>query len=320
MMSRAGGLRLRLFVWIVVSALAASCIAAGPPGPATVYSPPSPAAPPVELPNRDGALKFGVIGDFGTGSRQQYQLADQMAALRTRFPFELMLTVGDNIYGSERPRELVRKFEAPYKALLGAGVKFYASLGNHDEPSQRFYKPFNMNGERYYTFSPKNGVRFFALDSNLMDRKQLEWLERELAASGSDWKICFFHHPPYSSGDRHGSDEVLREQLEPLFVQHGVTVVFTGHEHFYERIKPQKGIVYFIVGSSAKLRRGDIEKSSITAKGYDQGYTFLLAEIAGDEMYFQTVSHKGDVIDSGGIPRVETSTSRPKATGGTTTR
>jgi 3',5'-cyclic AMP phosphodiesterase CpdA len=279
-----------------------------------------PGTQPGHLPLQDDSLKFAVIGDSGTGDEEQLAVAKQLAGSHARFPFELALMLGDNLYGRERPGDYEEKFERPYKPLLDAGVKFYASLGNHDEPSQRFYKPFNMNGERYYTFSPKNGVRFFALDSNLMDRKQLEWLEQELAASGSDWKICFFHHPPYSSGDRHGSDEVLREQLEPLFVQHGVTVVFTGHEHFYERIKPQKGIVYFIVGSSAKLRRGDIEKSSITAKGYDEGYTFLLAEIAGDEMYFQTVSHKGDVIDSGGIPRVETSTSRPKATGGTTTR
>ena len=86
-------------------------------------------------------------------------------------------------------------------------MKFYAALGNHDDPNQRFYKPFNMNGERYYSFKPQQGsVRFFALDSNYMDKAQLDWLEKELAASGSDWKICFFHHPLYSSGDKHGSD------------------------------------------------------------------------------------------------------------------
>ena len=75
--------------------------------------------------------------------------------------------------------------------MLDAGVKFYAALGNHDNPNERFYKGFNMNGERFYTFKPKAGVRIFALDSNYMDPKQLEWLEKELAASGSDWKICF---------------------------------------------------------------------------------------------------------------------------------
>ena len=58
--------------------------------------------------------------------------------------------LGDNLYGKERPGDYADKFERPYKTLLDAGVKFYAALGNHDDPPQRFYKPFNMNGERYY--------------------------------------------------------------------------------------------------------------------------------------------------------------------------
>ena len=58
--------------------------------------------------------------------------------------------VGDNIYGSERPQDFVKKFEPPYKPLLDAGVKFYASLGNHDAREQRFYKLFNMDGKLYY--------------------------------------------------------------------------------------------------------------------------------------------------------------------------
>jgi 3',5'-cyclic AMP phosphodiesterase CpdA len=169
-----------------------------------------------------------------------------------------------------------------------------------------------MNGERYYTFKPERGsVRFFALDSNYVDDKQLEWLDKELSASGSDWKICFFHHPLYSSGETHGSAELQREKLEPLFVKHGVNVVLTGHEHFYERIKPQKGIAYFIVGNSAKLRRGDIQKTGLTAKGWDQGYVFILMEVAGDTLSFQAISEKGETIDTGSVHRVGKTTPTP---------
>jgi predicted phosphodiesterase len=260
----------------------------------------------LRLPLADGSLRFAVIGDSGTGDSEQVEVARQLIAFRPRFPFEFAIMLGDNLYGRENPGDYEKKFERPYKPLLDAGVKFYASLGNHDDPTQRFYKPFNMNGERFYTFRPKQGIRFFALDSNLMDRKQLDWLEKELAASGSDWKICFFHHPPYSSGGEHGSNLNLRQQVEPLFVRYGVDVVFTGHEHFYERIKPQQGITYFIAGSSAKLRRGDITRSNLTAKGYDQGYTFMLVEIAGDEMHFQTISHRGETVDAGSIRRATT--------------
>jgi hypothetical protein len=258
------------------------------------------AAQELRLPNKDGSVKFAVIGDGGTGGSGQRAVANQMAAFRKKFEFDFAIMLGDNLYGSERPGDYREKFEEPYKALLDEGVKFYASLGNHDDPGQRQYKHFNMNGERYYSFKPSltAGVRFFALDSNYMDPMQVEWLEKELAGSGSDWKIPFFHHPPYSSG-RHGSNEILREQLEPMFVEHRVNVVFAGHEHFYERVKPQKGIQYFVAGASAKLRRGDIDPSAFTAFGYDEGYTFMLVEIDGDQLHFQTITDKGQTVDSG---------------------
>jgi hypothetical protein len=268
----------------------------------------------ISLPMKDGSVKFAVIGDTGTGDKNQMAVAKALADARRRFPYNFALMAGDNMYGGDSAKDYVKKFESPYKPLLDGGVKFYAALGNHDDPNQRFYKPFNMNGERYYTFkAPNSSVRFFALDSNYMDDKQLQWLEKELAASGSDWKIAYFHHPLYSSGSTHGSADVLRQQIEPLFVKYGVTVVFTGHEHFYERIKPQKGITYFIGGSSAKLRAGDIIKTDLTAKGFDTGYTYTLVEIIGDDLMFQVLTPQGQTVDSGTIHKIDV-----KAPGGGT--
>ena len=63
----------------------------------------------------------------------------------------------------------------------------------------------------------------------------------------------------------------LRTQLEPLFLKYGVNVVFAGHEHFYERIKPQKGIAYFITGGSAKLREGNITADAVDGEGLRHG-------------------------------------------------
>jgi hypothetical protein len=210
---------------------------------------------------------------------------------------------GDNMYGGESSRDFVKKFEAPYAALLSGGVKFYASLGNHDDSNQRFYKNFNMGGKKYYTFKPRDGIRFFALDSNYLDKEQIAWLEKELAASGSDWKIAFFHHPLYSSGATHGSATEIRQVLEPIFLKYGVSLVLAGHEHFYERIKPQHGIQYFTLGSSAKLRKGDIKRTDLTAKGYDADHVFMLCEIQGDVMSFQVINKAGKTIDSGSIQR-----------------
>jgi hypothetical protein len=260
----------------------------------------------LKLPNKDGSVKFAVLGDTGTGSSDQRRVAAMVAAYRQKFEFDFALLLGDNLYGRENPGDYRKKFEEPYKALLDAGVKFYAALGNHDDPNQRLYKAFNMNGERYYTFKPSltSNVRLFALDSNYMNPEQIQWLEKELAASGSDWKIAFFHHPLYASG-QHGSDEILRQQLEPIFVRHRVNVVLTGHEHFYERIKPQKGIQHFVVGASAKLRRGDINPTGLTAFGYDSGYSFMLVEITGNEMHYQVITEKGQTVDAGVVRKDE---------------
>jgi len=260
------------------------------------------AFPQVKPPAGSDSLLFAVIGDSGTGGREQYEVAAQLDKARSVFPFRFAVMLGDNIYGRERPKDFEKKFRLPYKPLLDAGVKFYAVLGNHDDPTQVSYKPFNMEGRRYYTFSPGNGVRFFALDSTYMDRPQLEWLEKALSGSNSEWKIAFLHHPLYSSGKRHGPSLELREVLEPLFVKHGVNLVLSGHEHFYERIQPQRGIYYFIEGSSGKLRRNGIRKTGITAKGYDQDRAFMLMEIDGSELHFQAITRQGRVVDAGTLP------------------
>ncbi len=211
--------------------------------------------------------------------------------------------LGDNMYGSKRGADFAKKFERPYKPLIDAKVEFYATLGNHDDQNERFYKPFNMNGKRFYSFE-KGNIKFFVLDSNYMDDEQLTWRTNELKTSGSEWKIPYFHHPLYASG-RHGSQVELRALIEPLFVEHGVDVVFAGHEHFYERIKPQQGIYYFISGGAAKLRAGDIEDQGLTAAGFDTDRSFMLVEVAGDEMFFQTISRGGRTVDAGRLVRRE---------------
>jgi predicted phosphodiesterase len=261
----------------------------------------------VEPPAGKNSVKFLVIGDSGTGDRSQVETAAQMWNAHATFPYDFAIMLGDNLYGAERPQDFVSKFERPYKPMLDANIPFYAALGNHDDPNQRYYKNFGMGGKRYYTYQ-KGDVRFFALDSNYMDKDQQKWLEDELKASNSKWKIPYFHHPLYSSGAAHGSEVDLRAIIEPLFIKYKVSVVFAGHEHFYERIKPQHGIYYFTAGGSAKLRGGDIRTNSgLTAKGFDTEQSFMLVEIDGDVMRFQTISRHGKRIDSGEIHREPTS-------------
>jgi predicted phosphodiesterase len=256
----------------------------------------------VTLQQRDGAVEFAVIGDSGTGSKHQYELAEKLVAAHEQFPFTFVLMMGDNMYGGDGPKDYQKKFELPYKPLLDAGIPFYATLGNHDDPNQRFYKLFNMDGKRYYTFS-KGDVQFFVIDSTYMDKAQLTWLEQELARSGARWKIVYGHHPLYSSGARHGSEVDLRVLVEPLFIKYGVDAVFAGHEHFYERVKPQNGIYYFTSGAAGKLRENNIRRGPLTAAGFDDDMSFMLVSIDDDKLAFQVISRTGQTVDSGEIDR-----------------
>lgn len=243
-------------------------------------------------------MRFAVIGDNGTGQTPQYEVARQMLKTHAAEPFEFVLMMGDNMYGSQQPRDFVDKFEIPYGPLLRMGIPFYAALGNHDEPDNRNYPKFNMNGQRFYSVV-RGPARIFFLDTNFLDPAQLQWFDAALRAAMEEWKIVVFHHPIYSDGDRHGPNVSIRVALEPLLVRYGVDVVFSGHEHIYERIKPQKGIPYFIVGSSGQLRKGGLTPSAITAAGFDQDQAFLVASIDGADMAFQAISRTGLVVDSG---------------------
>lgn len=256
-----------------------------------------------KFPLASKSVRFAAIGDMGSGDRLQYETAQRMVAVRVSFPFDFVIMLGDNIYGGSKPRHYEKKFEVPYKPLLDAGVEFYASLGNHDNATARSYKFYNMDGQSYYSYKREN-VRFFVLDSNYMDPAQFAWLEKQLKEAGdNDWKICYFHHPLYSSARAHGSATDLRKLLEPLFVKYGVDVVFAGHDHVYERVHPQQGIHHFVEGASGELRPGNLKRSKITARGYDADCSFILVEITGEDMYFQAVSRLGATVDSGVIRR-----------------
>jgi 3',5'-cyclic AMP phosphodiesterase CpdA len=260
---------------------------------------PAPANPlDVQLPLVPKSLRFAVIGDSGTGERPQFQIGELMARYREKFPFEFVLMLGDNIYGSKTAPGFRKKFEEPYKRLLDANVKFYAVLGNHDHSDEIYYKPFNMSGKRYYNFRSGN-AEFFALDSDYMDPPQFDWLRQQLSASSAAWKICYFHHPLYSHARFHGEDVDLRSQLEPVFQKYGVNMVLNGHQHVYERIKPQNGINYIVLGNSGQLRPHDLKPSPDTAKGFDTDQAFMLVEVVDKAFHFQTISRVDQTVDWG---------------------
>jgi predicted phosphodiesterase len=267
------------------------------------------------LPNANRSIKFAIIGDSGRGSKEQHEVAQQMALYRQRFDFEFVLMAGDNIYEGPATEEDYRlKFEEPYKPLLDAGVKFYAALGNHDDTNQIYYKGFNMGGQRYYTFVPPvdpitrwdTRVRFFAIDSTYLTREQIKWVEKETTESRAEWKIAFLHHPLYTSGRYGMAARGMRLALESTLVNGGVDVVFQGHEHIYQRTEVQNGILYFVTGGAGSLRAGDAKAAPFIARSYDRDYHFMLAELTDEGFFFQAINRLGVTVDAGAMMRPAT--------------
>jgi hypothetical protein len=251
------------------------------------------------MPSIRGGTIFAVMGDNGSGDQSQQAVAQAMLTYfntAKHFPFVLML--GDNLYDDDYTNE----FSIPYKALLDRGVKFYATLGNHDRDLEIHFKPFNMGDVDRYSFDQGN-ARFAALNSNHpTDPLQIKWLDGVFADAGTKWRICFFHHPLYSSGQHSAeSREVIRPALEPALVRNFVNVVFSGHEHLYERIKPQHNIQHFVSGGGGRYLY-NYSPSPFDEIGISEHH-FMVAEIAGDRMFYEAITHAQKLVDCGVVYR-----------------
>ncbi|NOK06021.1 MULTISPECIES: metallophosphoesterase [Myxococcus] len=266
------------------------------------------------------SVHFVAVGDFGTGGSNQKQVAAAMVKRQA----ELFVALGDNAYAAGTEAEIQNNLFVPMEALL-AQVPFFAALGNHEYVTNQgqpyldnLYLPTNNpeGTERYYSFDWGH-VHFVALDSNCAvglasaDRctrdAQKAWLERDLAGSTQPWKIVFFHHPPWSSGE-HGSQLSMRRHFGPIMEKYGVDLVLTGHDHNYERSKPmkgdavagsgEKGIPYLVVGGGgATLRKLPGSKPDWSVIRDNQAYGFLDVTVVDGTLTAQLLGVNGDTVD-----------------------
>src|SRR5947208_8614453 len=294
---------------VVVDFLPDTLPAQPPAGVPTV--PPQPirsaTPPPLPMPGGRGTIVFALIGDSGSGDIAQQTVADAMLSYFTaahHFPFVLML--GDNLYDDDYTGE----FTKPYTPLLDRGVKFYAAIGNHDRDLEIHFKPFNMQDRDYYAFDQGN-ARFVALNSNHpTDPAQIKWLDTVFAGAGSKWRICFFHHPLYSSGQHAGeSRDVIRPALEPALVKNRVNVAFSGHEHLYERVAPQQGVRYFVSGGGGR-NLYNFHGSAFDEIGISQHH-FMVVAIDGDRLLFEAITPQQKLLDCGILYRTADAEEKP---------
>ena len=269
-------------------------------------------------------LKLAVLADIHASEPwMPVERIEEIAHRTNAAEPDAVLLLGDYVTGHQLGRLSKLVAHRDWARALGhlkAPLGVHAVLGNHDvedgRQDQLQYQLFNMRGRNYYTLKQGDDlVELFMLDSTDFDNSQHAWVEQALSASSARWKIAVFHHPIHSSGDRHGSNPGLRSKLEPLFTKYNVNAVFSGHDHIYERTKPQQGIQYFVTGAGGKTRRGGVDlKSPIRQASFDQDNHFMVIEIKPQQIVFQAVSETGALVDNGINPNLLRIISR----GGTT--
>lgn len=265
----------------------------------------------------EGSVRFAAIGDFGTGCCA----AADVAALVTDLDPDFIITVGDNRYSADidgAVGQYYSDFIGNYRGEFGPGSpvnRFFPAAGNHDYHEDGgadvHFDYFTLPGagiptsrtsgnERYYDFV-RGPVHLFVLNSNREESDgrsststQAEWLEAQLAASESPWQVVYLHHPPFSSGSRHGPSEVMRWPFEAW----GADAVLAGHEHNYERLT--KGTIpYFVVGNGgARLYPQSAQPDPDSDFFYDLDHGALIAEACDSRLAFVFHSVSDGPIDA----------------------
>lgn len=190
------------------------------------------------------------------------------------------------------------------------------------------------DGSRYYSVAipgtsgggdaarmPAPLVEVFVLDSNTLgrdqnrveygaDAPQRDWLAVALSRSAARWKVVALHHPLHAPERCHwlrfgcrGDDGFLRAELEPIFREHGVDVVFQAHQHLYARLKPQHGIHYFVTGAGGK-RADSFRSDPRVVPREDRGSFnhFMSAWATRNRFGFEVFDTDGKVRDQGSFP------------------
>jgi len=246
-------------------------------------------------------VRFMAFGDSGGGGTDQHELRDRML----EFPYDLIIHTGDIAYDEGTIGQFEDNVFGVYAELF-RNLPFFPAAGNHEyktlqgAPFRSVFAIPGGNGEKWYSYD-WGKVHFAALDTEASYSTQAAWLDHDLATSQQPWKIIYLHRPPYSSGS-HGSDGALREALAPVLQKHGVQLVLAGHDHDYERMKPQQGVAYVVTGGGGKGTR-EVGSSSFTAFS-EAVIHFVYVEVDADELVLHAIDANGVEFDSMVVPRV----------------
>jgi 3',5'-cyclic AMP phosphodiesterase CpdA len=245
-------------------------------------------------------VAFLAVGDYGVGGSRELSLGLRMKSFESAHDANWLVTLGDNDYlGS--PRLFRVSWQRSFGWARRAGLQVGGVLGNHDyEIGRGGYElaTLGMPG-RYYTRRVGDGeLQLFFLDSNAVTARQTAWLEQQLAESVATWKIAVFHHPAYTCGGYLGNANVLRRWV-PLFEEHGVQLVLSGHDHNYQRFAARNGVTYVVHGGGGggvyRFRGCPRSYPRRVRARYEQGFLYVTATDA--KLDVSAVDMRGRVTD-----------------------
>jgi phosphodiesterase/alkaline phosphatase D-like protein len=260
------------------------------------------------------AYSFTVIGDTQRNPAVTAKVAKLMWDRRPNF----VLHCGDVVDDGAAAWQWTGDLFKPCAELFGR-VCVYPCIGNHEKNHPHYYRYFALPKPEYYYSFKYGNAEFFSLDTNTHrdlspNGEQYRWLDKVLAASDAKWKICFHHHPAYSSDDDdYGNSwrgpttagDVRVRDLVRLYEKHNVDVVFNGHIHLYERTWPVRagkvdqkaGVVYVTSGGGG----GRLENFAPTPAFFKQegrvDYHFCYVTVHLGTFQFKAFDHEGRLFD-----------------------
>jgi len=263
------------------------------------------------------ALVVCMIGDMGTGSWDQEDVADAMALRAERDGWDFAVFLGDNFYPagveSVDDEQWQTKHEEIYDAPVLQRIPFYVVLGNHDHKGNvQAQVDYSQRSERwrlparYYAFEETLGdgtrVAFFMLDTQVMGpgnpagEAQRAWLAEGLAASEADWKIVCGHHPVYSGAAKRGP--TFRTEFGPFieetFVAGGVDLYLSGHDHVLDLTPPIEGVRYVVSGAGAGPGKADLIDWTEHSEYAATGGGFVVLRITAEDLVIEFVRMDGE--------------------------
>ncbi len=263
----------------------------------------APAASTTTAPPQAPDSGFVAFGDFGGGPAQG-AVAGRMTSWASTHRVDALVTTGDNVYEIGDPSLFDDYLDVPY-ATLRASRPLWVTLGNHDVAAGYGDEQLRYLGLPDLPYAKTlPDVQLLFLDANRPDVAQRDWLDARLSAPGPPLRVVVFHQPAYSCGP-HGSTPGVDQQWVPLFEQHRVALVLTGHDHLYERFTSARGVTYVVTGGGGRgLYLPRAQCTGVPTKNAEAvRHHFTAVEVRGTRLTLRAVADDGTVLDTATITR-----------------